>query len=481
MNQVRSSAVAGTFYPGDATQLSHDVEQMLEDTATDDHCPKAIIAPHAGYVYSGPIAARLYARVKNAADTITRVVLLGPSHRVGFQGIAASSADMFRTPLGDIPLDKEAIKQIIGLPNTVYLDQAHEQEHSLEVHLPFLQSTLQNFHLVPLVVGDAQPEDVARVLDVLWGGKETLIVISSDLSHFKPYNDAQIMDRATSQQIEALRDDIKGDQACGCKPINGLLYLARSRKLTVHAIDIRNSGDTAGTKDRVVGYGAFVVEEPSAALDKEPSAASDKEPSTAQQSANDSTGSDAASANRLSQAHRQSLLQMARNAIQHQLATGKEFDVQLDNLPEIFTTSLASFVTINLRGRLRGCIGSLVAHQPLIQDVASNAQSAAFRDPRFAPLKLSEFKDIEIHISVLSQPELLQVDSREDLLQKLKPGIDGLIIEERGHRATYLPSVWEQLPTPEQFISELRAKAGLSRDGWSEHIRVHRYTTEEFS
>lgn len=489
MHQVRSSAVAGTFYPGNPTQLSHDVEQMLQDTATDDHCPKALIAPHAGYVYSGPIAARLYARVKNAADTITRVVLLGPSHRVGFRGIAASSADMFRTPLGDIPLDKEAIEQIIRLPNTDYLDQAHEQEHSLEVHLPFLQSTLQKFHLVPLVVGDAQPEDVARVLDVLWGGKETLIVISSDLSHFQPYKDAQIMDRATSLQIEALRDDIKGDQACGCKPINGLMYLARKKDLTVHAIDIRNSGDTVGTKDRVVGYGAFVVEEPAAESGKEPAAGSGQEPAAgsegapaaSQKSADDSARSDAAPGNYLSQAHRQSLLQLARNAIQHQLATGKEFNVQLDSLPGTLTTSLASFVTINLNGRLRGCIGSLVAYRPLAEDIASNAQSAAFKDPRFAPLKMSEFKDIEIHISVLSQPEPLQVDSREDLLQKIKPGIDGLIIEEQGHRATYLPSVWDQLPAPEQFISELRAKAGLGRNGWSEHTRVYRYTTEEFS
>jgi AmmeMemoRadiSam system protein A len=183
----------------------------------------------------------------------------------------------------------------------------------------------------------------------------------------------------------------------------------------------------------------------------------------------------------LDQQERQTLLQIARAAIQNQLATGKEYTAQLEGLSANLTTPLASFVTINLNGKLRGCIGSLAAHRPLAQDVVYNAQSAAFRDPRFPPLKKTELKNIDIHISVLSQPEPLPVGSREELLQKIRPGIDGLIIQEEGRRATYLPSVWSQLPEPNQFISELRAKAGLNRNGWSDDTQVFRYTTEEFS
>lgn len=475
MNQVRPPAVAGTFYPGNAVQLSHDVEHLLQEAATTASCPKAIIAPHAGYIYSGPIAAALYSRVKNAADRITTVVLLGPSHRVGFEGIAASSADMFRTPLGDIPLDKSQIGQIIGLPNTGYLDKAHDQEHSLEVHLPFLQAALNEFQLIPLVVGDAAPEDVARVLQNLWGGDETLVVISSDLSHYQNYTEAQSTDRETALQIESLSNSIKGDQACGCRPINGLMQLARQKSLSVEAIDVRNSGDTAGTKDRVVGYGAFIVN-PSD-IDSNNITSTDE----SEVKSPDQSSPAAAPEDQINQAHRQVLLQLARNAIQHGLANRTEFDVPLDTIPDELKVNLASFVTINLAGRLRGCIGSLVAHRPLVEDIVYNAQAAAFKDPRFSPLSPREFKNIELHLSVLSPTEPVVVASRQDLLGIIRPGIDGLIIDDRGHRATYLPSVWDQLPDPEQFISELRVKAGLSRSGWSEDTQVFRYTTEEFS
>jgi predicted class III extradiol MEMO1 family dioxygenase len=309
--------------------------------------PKAIIVPHAGYIYSGPIAASAYARLQPARGTITRVVLLGPAHRVGFEGLALSSADYFVTPLGKIPVDRAALDRVSALPQVHRLDAAHAQEHSLEVHLPFLQEVLGDFTLVPLVVGDAGPEEVGAVIELLWGGPEsatatslsrgprlgnrsrrcstscihavvdpigesaigtslsrgprlgnrsrrcstscihavvdpigesaigtslsrgprldpigeTLIVISSDLSHYHDYATAQRLDRATSAAIEALRpQDIGYDQACGRNPVNGLLHVARARGLHARTIDLRNSGDTAGTRDQVVGYGAYVFE-----------------------------------------------------------------------------------------------------------------------------------------------------------------------------------------------------------------------------
>lgn len=260
MSQIREPAVAGLFYPDSPASLQQLVDELLQqipDTA--EPPPKAIIVPHAGYLYSGPVAASAYARLRAARASIRRVVLLGPSHRVGFHGLATSSADTFRTPLGDIPVDTAAVSQINALPQVQVRDLAHLHEHSLEVHLPFLQESLENFTLVPVVVGDVGAEEVAEVLDMLWGGDETLIVISSDLSHYHDYATAQRMDRHTSEAIEALHPEaIDHEGACGRNPVSGLLLLARKKKLHAATIDLRNSGDTAGSREQVVGYGAYL-------------------------------------------------------------------------------------------------------------------------------------------------------------------------------------------------------------------------------
>jgi len=261
MTNERNPAVAGLFYPDNPRTLRAVVTDYLRAAPEAGYAPKAIIAPHAGYIYSGPIAASAYARLKPARGKIQHVVLLGPSHRVGFRGLALSSAEFFVTPLGRIPLDREAAARISDLPQVRVMDVAHAQEHSLEVHLPFLQEVLGEFRLLPLVVGDASPEEVSEVLELLWGGPETLIVISSDLSHYHDYATAQKMDRSTSRAIEALRyEDIHADDACGRNPVSGLLHFARKQGLSVHTIDLRNSGDTAGTRDSVVGYGAYVID-----------------------------------------------------------------------------------------------------------------------------------------------------------------------------------------------------------------------------
>ncbi len=258
MSSIRPPAVAGMFYPSDPKELHQMVTGFLAEAAAGP-VPKALIAPHAGYIYSGPIAASAYKRIEAAKAQIQRVVLLGPSHRVPFLGLAVSSADTFRTPLGDIPLDTDAIISLLELPQVTTLNEAHSMEHSLEVHLPFLQETLGDFVLVPLVVGDASADQVAEVLEQVWGGPETLIVISSDLSHYQPYEVAQRQDSATSHAIESLKEDqIKFDDACGRIPVSGLLRAARRHGLQGETIDLRNSGDTAGSRDQVVGYGAYV-------------------------------------------------------------------------------------------------------------------------------------------------------------------------------------------------------------------------------
>ncbi len=262
MITVRNPAVAGTFYPASPAELKATIDEYLGAAKTSGPVPKALIAPHAGFVYSGPVAASAYARIAPARDTITRVILLGPAHRVAVASLALPSVDSLATPLGNIPVDKKAVAMIADLPQVEVMDAAHESEHSLEVHLPFLQTVLAEFTLVPLAVGQASPSDVGEVLERLWGGPETLIVISSDLSHYHSYESACRLDNATSRAIEQLRaEDILYEHACGRMPINGLLHVARKRGMSVTTIDLRNSGDTAGPRDQVVGYGAYVFEE----------------------------------------------------------------------------------------------------------------------------------------------------------------------------------------------------------------------------
>ncbi len=260
MSVTRSPAVAGTFYPADPQQLRAMVQRYLRGALdrAPGTLPKALIAPHAGYIYSGPVAATAYARLWPARDTVRRVVLIGPSHRVPLRGLATSSADVFNTPLGDVLVDKTAAAALVDLPQVQVMDSAHAWEHSLEVHLPFLQEVLREFSLAPLVVGDASPQEVAEVLERLWGGAETVLVISSDLSHYHDYDTARRMDRDTSRAIEQLRPaDIDYQQACGRIPITGLLVAAQAHGLAAATLDLRNSGDTAGPRDQVVGYGAY--------------------------------------------------------------------------------------------------------------------------------------------------------------------------------------------------------------------------------
>jgi len=268
MPAVRQPAVAGTFYPGQGQTLAGSVASLLAaahaETPVDatGAAPKVLIVPHAGYIYSGPMAARAYARLAGVRATIRRVVLLGPVHRVPVRGLALPGASAFATPLGEVEVDQAAVAQLAPLPQVVLSPAAHALEHSLEVQLPFLQTVLDDFKLLPLAVGDATPAEVAQVLETLWGGPETLIVISSDLSHYLPYRSAQATDQDTVERILALRGPLTHEQACGGTPINGLLLAARQHHLQPHLLGLCNSGDTAGDKQRVVGYAAIAFTEP---------------------------------------------------------------------------------------------------------------------------------------------------------------------------------------------------------------------------
>ena len=252
--------MAGLFYPADATTLRRQLTELLAGRATDaQSAPKILIVPHAGYVYSGATAARAYARLAAQRARITRVVLLGPAHRVYLKGMAVPSVDRFATPLGEVALDRDLLDRAATLPGVVIDDNAHALEHSLEVQLPFLQTLLDDFELLPVVVGDADARDVAGLVDALWGGPETLLVVSTDLSHFHAYEAARALDARTCQRILGHATDLGGEEACGARVLNGLLGSDHMRGRRIELIELCNSGDTAGDRGRVVGYGAFAV------------------------------------------------------------------------------------------------------------------------------------------------------------------------------------------------------------------------------
>ncbi len=261
MQNIRPTAVANMFYPGDAHALARQVQDFLTDAQPYSLIPKALIVPHAGYIYSGAIAAAAYATLRPIASHIRRVILLGPAHRVAVHGLVLPDADAFDTPLGLVMIDAEAARALDHLPQVHVSSEAHKLEHSLEVQLPFLQTVLTDFTLLPLVVGMATAKEVAEVLESLWGGEETLIVISSDLSHYLPYSTAQLTDEKTVQAILNFQQPISHERACGGTPISGLILAAKRHNLAAHLLDLRNSGDTAGSRDRVVGYAALAFTE----------------------------------------------------------------------------------------------------------------------------------------------------------------------------------------------------------------------------
>lgn len=476
--RIRPAAVAGSFYPGRARALEHTVDEDLAAAKPDGLdrpvCPKALIVPHAGYIYSGAVAATAYARLLPWREQIQRVVLLGPAHRVAVRGLAVSSADGWETPLGVVTLDAEGRERVLASPAVVVDDRAHAPEHSLEVHLPFLQRILgSDFRLLPLVVGHPSAAEVADVLDLVWGGDETLIVISSDLSHYHDHATAQSLDRATAAAIvERAPGRIEPDDACGAHPVNGMLEAARRHDLGVELVDLRNSGDTAGPHDRVVGYGAFVLSrsEPDPDLDRPEIATirSARRASASPEQVGEVGG-----------VERRLLLEVAEEAIRARME-GRARRSPTGEVPALLSAPGASFVTLRDGERLLGCIGTLEPRQSLQADVAENALGAAFRDPRMPALTRDEFARMSLHISVLTPAVPMVVHGLDELRAAVRPGIDGLLIEAGRHRGTFLPSVWEQVPEPDEFLAHLWLKAGLHPGTWPDGLAVSRYGSVEF-
>jgi len=450
LSRIKPPAVAGLFYPDDPATLGATVDRLLGAAQPTGPAPKAVIAPHAGYRYSGAVAASAYARLAARAGQIRRVVLVGPSHHVAFQGLAVPGAQVFTTPLGPVEIDADGVQIALADRAVETLDAAFAREHSLEVHLPFLQRALGAFRLVPVVAGTADPETVARVLGSLWGGDETAIVLSTDLSHFLDYESARRADARTDASIRELRADaISPEGACGSVGLAGLLVLARQRSLAVETVDLRNSGDTAGDRSRVVGYGAWTVLE--------------------------------ATPPRLDLRARRIALEVATNALEAAVRGEPAPALDSDALPEVLRRPGACFVTLHEGEALRGCIGSLSPVRPLADDLVNNARAAALNDPRFEPLTPAALERISLSVSVVGPPGRLHFETEEELVALLRPGVDGVILREGERRGTFLPAVWDAIPEPAQFVRALKRKAGLTPEYWSSAIEAQRYTTETFS
>jgi len=446
---VRPAAVAGAFYPGSGPQLSREIGELLDGVDNFEPSlgfPKALIVPHAGYVYSGPVAARAYDELAAARGIVKRVVLIGPSHFVPGRGLALPECEAFETPLGRIALDAAGIAALAGLRQVVRSAAAHSQEHSLEVQLPFLQRMLGDFSLIPIAAGSALTEEVAQVLERLWGGPETLIVISTDLSHYHGYEEAKRIDGATLDRIAAFASDLNYEEACGATGLNGLLAVARKKGLSIKLLAACNSGDTAGSKARVVGYSSFALYDTGAV-----------------------SAEDAGRA----------LVEIARGAILNGLGMNS-VPTRRNHLPWLLQPG-ASFVTLTMDGALRGCMGSLSIARPIGEDVASNARAAAFQDPRFPKLKRDEWPSCRVEVSLLSAPKPIAFGDEAELLALIRAGEDGLILEAEGKRATYLPQVWGVLTDKRQFLDELKKKAGLPADTRLARCKVWRYRVRKFT
>jgi len=450
---LQRAGVAGQFYPADPAVLAAGVDASLARAAPPALSPKAVIAPHAGHIYSGDIAGAAYRLLAERKGQIRRVLLLGPTHRMPVRGIAVSPADAWETPLGVLPVNAQARDGVGAMAGATVAAEPFEGEHSLEVQLPFIQRALGEVQVLPILVGQPAPGQVSELLDRLWGGPETAIIVSSDLSHFHDYATATAKDAETSAGIERLNGQVcEGHRACGFFAIDGLMDQARRRDLRVTALDVRNSGDTAGAGDRsrVVGYGSFAFEYAHTA--------------------------------RLSDANRRTLVDLAREIVREASRIGgSQPPLTIKGvLPTTLMAQRATFVTLNINGQLRGCRGSILPTRSLVVDVAENAFQSAFGDPRFPPLSPAELDQLEFHVSILSTPRRIPAASEAELVAALAPDVEGLIIRDAGRQAIFLPSVWAQIPDPLSFVRQLKQKAGLPPDHWSPDFQAYRFVTESF-
>lgn len=451
---MRLPAVAGRFYPSDPEELRRQVETCL--TRSGDGArppgagPRAVISPHAGYAFSGWLTGAAWQATAQARPET--IVILSPSHRHAFDGVALPAQQGYAMPGFDVPVDGAAAGALVQAGLAHVEDAAHDNEHGIETQLAFLHHLHPQAKLVPLVIGRCKTERVAAIIDHLATQADTppLFVLSSDLNHFLTRQAAEAHDLETARLIET------GDyaaltpaHACGAQALRGFLASRHGQGQRVQRLAMASSAEVTGDDSRTVGYGAWAFFHTTDEVFLPP--------------------------------HRAGLLTAARQTLASRLKKGKTPDVNIDSFAPPLRGHGAAFVTLQKEGRLRGCIGSLRAHQPLIRDVVENTVKSGFNDPRFRPLEVDEMTTIRIKIAVLSPSAPMQFESEAALLDQIVPERDGLILSDQDKRGVFLPMVWESLPTPEAFLNGLKVKAGLPKDHWSETLQIHRFCAESFA
>jgi len=509
---VRRPVVAGAFYPADPSELRAMVGRLTDAADRKGFTPppnaelKAVVMPHAGYIYSGASAAHVSHLLEKGK--FDRVIVMGPDHRVGFRNGVITDASWFETPLGKLRVDADAAKLRKESDFFRAIPKSDQLEHSVEVLVPFLQVYLGEFTILPVVAGPGNADDYISALSPLLDDR-TLLAISSDLSHYLPYSAAVSRDRETIDSILALDDTLlrrDQDRACGLYPLRILIGIAREKGWKPFLLNYCNSGDTAGDKKRVVGYATMAffevendseagevssgaeagagtaattatVHAPSAATAPSGGAGAGTAVPAAAATATIAAAppapaplAAAATASLFSEEQGGALVSLARATITAWFNPRKELKISAEETAllddAVFDARRGVFVTLTLDGRLRGCIGSLTGAEPIKDGVRSNALKAAFHDPRFPPLKVSELDRIHVEVSILTEPAPLRYEGPEDLVSMLRPGEDGVILRKGRASATFLPQVWKQLPSHDDFLSRLCVKAGLSSDAW---------------
>lgn len=446
---TRRPAVAGMFYPGEAEALAETVRACLDGARAGASRPRAILSPHAGYAYSGRLAGAAFGAT--AGQQVRHAVVLSPSHRHAFEGIALPSGAGYAMPGFEMAINDAARDALVAKGLAHVEDAAHDSEHGAETQFPFLHALHPEADVVPLVLGRVADDQVAAavdLLDELLG--QPLFVLSSDLSHFLTEDAAIRHDDEASKLIETGGwQSLTGQHACGMKGIRGFFASNAGQGLRPVRLARATSADVTGDRSRVVGYGAWAF----------------------YGSEGDALDAD----------DRGELLRVAREALTSRTRRGRDPAVNEASFSPRLRTHGAAFVTLTRTGQLRGCIGSLQAHRPLVRDVADNAVKAGHGDPRFPPVAPEELDAITLKVAVLGPPAALRFTDEDDLLGQLRPGEDGLILTDRGRRGTFLPMVWDSLPEPADFWRQLKRKAGLPEDHWSATLEVQRYRAESFA
>ncbi len=454
---VQPTVFAGQFYPRDGDALADAVTGALTAAAAkqrrDAPPAQAVIVPHAGYRFCAPLIAQAMLAARGGAETPLprRLLIASPSHRHSFKGLALPAVDAFQTPLGPVAVDCRLRDSLVGGAVQVN-DQAFAREHAIEVLLPFVHRLFPGVPIVPLVCGVGAHAALSAVIDDLAESPDrTCILLSSDLSHYLDLQAAQARDADTAKRIETARlGGFGGKDACGWQPIGGWLLSRTGQAAQPLRLGMADSSQANGDTGRVVGYGAWAFyPSPGAGID--PSAKS-------------------------------TLLRIARASLKGRLKRGKAPEVVVSSFRASLQTHAASFVTLTHDGRLRGCVGSLSVHQPLVADVAENAIKAGIKDKRFRPLQTAQqLEELKVSVAILSRPLRTHFASREALLTKIVPGKSGLILEDQGKRGTFLPMVWKNLATPDAFLSGLVVKAGLPKGHWSDTVKLWHFTADSFA